>query len=44
MRKNKESLQEQAQNSYRNVSEGEKYKTREYGKNRYKNMKKINKN
>ena len=38
----KERLREQPRDKYRNLSEEEKNKTREYGKNRYlKNIKKV---
>ena len=38
----KERLREQPRDKYRNLSEEEKSKTREYGKNRYlKNIKKV---
>ena len=36
--KNKESLKNQARDKYRNLSEEEKNKKREYGKNRYRIM------
>ena len=36
--KNKETLKKQARDKYRNLSEEEKNKKREYGKNRYHNM------
>ena len=37
-------LKEQVRNKYRNLSEEEKNKRREYGKNRYHNMSKEKKN
>ena len=36
--RNKESLKKQARDKYRNLSEEEKNKKREYGKNRYHNI------
>ena len=40
---NKELLKEKSNNKYRNLSDKEKVAKREYGQNRYKNMKKIEK-
>ena len=40
---NRERLKKQARDEYKNLSEEEKNKKKEYGKNRYHNMSKENK-
>ena len=41
--RNRERLKKQARDEYKNLSEEEKNKKKEYGKNRYHNMSKENK-